>query len=347
MPPKHDTLIHVNDTTVTTLANPIAVNSGFPTGNNLITELLLRISGMFYTSSAAGSAVVDGALKIMRSIWFKTDKHGYLIKGVRGILLNRVLQLSHETRGSVTDCASNASGTTFDACLRIPFADQDRMLRPYDAALDMINSIADLKVQPGLVTDVQSAGTAAAVSSLRLDTDVEVLNEPYIGDGGLGGPGNELPKYVPIWEELAPVAAAAGSVTIPIPTGDRLVRRIHLAQVTIDPTTGLLTEVSSIIPGTSKLTYKIGTDLKVDGISYTSLNEKNKQDARVESMPAGMCFIGFDRQKSDKRLLDLYEYPAGIASNIYIDAINTVSNGWIIPVMEYFQHIPDQARRKA
>lgn len=346
MPPKHDTLLHVKDVTATTLANALAIDTGFPTGNNLITELILRISGAFYTSSAAGAAVVDGALKIMRAIWFKTDKHGYLIKGVRGLLMNRILQLSHETRGAVEDCASNANGTTFSATLRIPFADQDRMLRSYDAALDMINSLAEVKVQPGLVTDVQSAGTAAAVSSIRLDADVEVLSEPYIGDGGLYGLNTELPKYVPIWEELTPVAAASGPVTIPIPTGDRLVRRIHLAQVTIDPTTGLLTEVSSIIPKTSTVSFKIGTDLKVDGVTYAALNEKNKQDARVETMPAGMCFIGFDRQKSDKRLLDLYEYPAGISSKIDINLVNTVSNGWIIPVMEYFQHIPDQARRK-
>lgn len=359
MPPKNDNFRHVADKIVpaftTAPAGQQNTNVGFPTGNEGIQELDILWAGTFNTSGAAGAPVVDGALKLLRSVRVHTDKHGDLIKGVDGLGMHRMIQMSHEERGAVVDCATNADATTFRAQLRIPFADQDRLLRPYDALIDMSQSIMDVKTQYGVVTDVQSAGTAATVNGLREDIDVEVIPSLSIGEKDAQGNylrdaqgnyvGSEIPKFMPVWERLADVVATAGSSTIPIPTGDRLVRRIHINQVTIDPVTGLQTEVSTIINRTSKVTLKIGTDLIIDGVTYGSLNDKNKGDVRGSAMPAGWVFMAFDRQKSVQKMLDLYQYPSGLSAFIFIDTINTVANGFLRVYMEYFQAIPNQAKR--
>lgn len=342
----NDTTRHVSDQIVpaflTAQPQQTQVNTGFPTGNEGILELNLLWAGTFNTSSAAGAVVTDGALKLLRSINLRTDKHGDIIRNVDGLGMHRMLHLSHETRGPVEDCASTADGTTFSAALRIPFADQDRLLRPYDSLIDMgMNPVMTLKTQYGVVTDVQSAGTAGTVNGLRQDVDVEVLP-------GLerGSERPETPNWVPVWEKLAPVAASAGVARIPIPTGDRVIRRIHFMQATIDATTGRLTEVSSIIPNTAKIFFKIGSTVIVEPTSFRALNYKNKHDARVETMPAGWFFLGFDRQKSVPRMLDLYQFPSGLTCEVQIDSVNTVSNGFVIPYIEYFQMIPKAAGGK-
>jgi len=348
----NDNIRHVKDQIVAafTSAQPqqTQVNDGFPTGNEGILALHLNWKGTFNTSGAAGAAVADGPLKLLRSINLKTNKHKDIIRGVDGVGMHRMLQFAGETRPASADCASNADGTTFKGNLVIPFADMNRLVRPYDAMIDMgANAIMDLKTQFGVVTDVQSAGADATVNGLRQDVDVEVLPGIERVTDPESVPAekrrrSEMPNWLPVWEALTPVTAAAGKVRIQIPTGDRVVRRIHLAQYTVDATTGRYTEVSSIVADTGQYLMKIGKDVIVEPITHQALNAKNKTEFRLESMPAGWATLAFDRQKSVPRMLDLYQYPSGITSYVEIDVL-TVATGVIQPYMEYFQLIPPEA----
>lgn len=351
---KNDNFRHVDDATYSGVTStPLGLkktDAGFPTGDEGILGLTVRWGGTFNTSSAAGSPVADGALKFLRSLRVSTDKHGDIIKGVSGLSMSRVLRLGrHNCTPVVVDCASNADATTFRAQLTIPFADEDRMQRPYDAVIDMKNALMKVHRAYGVVTDVQSAGTAATLNSIREDISVEVLPGIETVTEPEGTPDrrvSELPSYIPVWEENDVEAGTSGIAKCPISTGDRIIRRIYISQQTIDATTGRQTEVSSVIADTAKVSFLIGNETVVDRVTWGELQDKNVRDAEVASMPTGWAFLDFDKSNSIRKMLDLYKYPSGLTCNVVIDSITGVSTAKLKVVQEYFQLIPPQAIRE-
>lgn len=346
---EHKNLRHVADNTLAAITSTQPslqrTETGFPTGDVGILGLTVRWGGTFNTSSAAGAVVADGALKFLRNLRVFTDKHGDIVRNVSGLSLSRVLRLGgRSSKPVVVDCASTADATTFRAALFIPFADFDRLVRPFDAILDMKESLMRVHRQYGVVTDVQSAGTAATLNGVREDISVEV-SEGLLTDEA----NSELPSYVPIWEETPFDASTTGLLKCPISAGDRILRRVYFSQQTIDATTGRQTEVSSVIGDTAKVSFKIGNEVIVDRVTWGELTDSNlpaAKEASLSVMPTGWGFLDFDRSKSVRKMLNLYKYPSGIDCRVEIESITGVSTAKVQMIQEYFQLLPPQAVRR-
>lgn len=357
---RNDNFRHITDNLIATFgASQPAIQitkDGFPAGDEGVLGVQLTYKGEFDTSAAAGAAVTDGALKILRALTVETDKHRKIIDGVDGLGLHRMLQLEGETRQISVDCASNADATTFEASLYIPFADDRRLIRPYDCLLDMKNSKMTVKRQYGVVTDIQSAGTAPQIVNMREDISVEVVPGP-INDGspemnpdavreGLDPKKfSELPGFIPVRERNPfPITATKNGFQIPVSVGDKILRRIYLSQQTIVPATGLVTEVSNIVSENAAISFKVGKDVIMDRMTWKELVGKNKRESGVETMPTGWAFISFDRQKSVPRMLDLYKFPSGLSCNVEVD-VTTQTNANLVVYLDYLQLIPPAAVR--
>lgn len=324
---------------------------GFPSGNELIKQINLRSKGTFTVVTPGGAPVVDGGMKILRSLTIESDKHGKIVDAMPGLELGRQLAFENGTKPINTDCASNASGTTFSVDLPIKFADEQRLIRPYDAALHMNNSRLTVKRQYGLVTDVQTAGTTVAVNPLREDCHVDVLPGP-INDGsaamnpGAGNPSDydERPLYLPTRERIVQAVASTTKYRVSLPVGDRILRRIYISQQTIAAATGLQTEVSTIITENTGLSLKLGKDVLVDNITWGELQERNKLDADLDgTWPTGWAFIPFDNTKRISDMLDLFKYPSGLTFTLEFDGV-TATDAAVVIGLDSLKLIPDAAR---
>lgn len=346
---------HVGDNTVpafvSTQPAQQVLDRGFPSGDEGIVALNVRYKGTFTVTTAGGSPVTDGGKKILRSLTVETDKHGKIVDGLDGLSLDRVSRFENGAAPASTDCASNASGTTFGAQFRIAFADDRRHYRPFDTLLDMKNSRMTVKRQYGLVTDVQSAGTTPSVSAIREDISAEVLPGP-LNPGIDKDKGtederfSEIPSYVPVKEKLL-IGGYGGNIPtqnaykIALPVGDRIYRRIYISQLTYD-TNGLPTEVATVITENAGVSLKIGRDVIIDRTTWGELADRAKMIAQVETMPTGWNFIDFDYTGRIKDMLDVYQYQAGIAANLEIDTTN-ISNAGIVVILDSLKLIPPAA----
>lgn len=342
---------HVGDNTVPSFVSTQpaqqVLDRGFPSGDEGIIALNLRYFGTFTVGTPAGSPITDGGKKILRSLTVETDKHLKLIDGVDGLGLDRMLRFENSAAPASTDCASNASGTTFSSHFRIPFADETRLFRPFDTLLDMRNSRMIVKRQYGLVTDVQTAGTTPQVSSIREDMNVEVLPGP-LNTGTPSPEYSELPSYVPVREKIQ-VGGYGGNIPtqnaykIALPVGDRIYRRIYISQVTLDAN-GLPTEVATVITRDAAISLKFGRDAIVDRLTFGETQDRAKLIADCETMPTGWAFLDFDTSHRINDMLNAYEYPAGIAANLEIDTTN-ISNAGINVYIDCLKLIPPAAVR--
>jgi len=349
---------HVSDNTLGSFSanapNVQVTKDGFPYGDEMVLSLNVRYNGTFTVVTPGGSPVTDGGLKILRALTVETDKHKKLIDGVDGLGLFRQLQLEGGTKNVSSDCASNASGTTFGANLRIPFADPKRLLRPYDCGLHVAKSRMTVKRQYGVVTDVQSAGTTPAINPLREDISVEVLpgpindgtpamNPDVVQAGGDPSAFSERPGFMILKERTAFPITSNGTLKIPIPMGDRIIRRLYISQQTIAAANGLVTEVSNIIHANASVSLQIGKDIIVDRWTWSELAENAKIISEVETMPTGWAFIEFDESKRIKDMLDCYQYPSGLAAYLNID-VTTQPDANVVLYMDALQLIPDAAK---
>lgn len=325
---------------------------GFPTGDEGILALCLNYFGTFTVVTPGGSPVSGGGAKILRALTVETDKHKKIIDAVDGLGLLRMLQFEGKAMPQTTDCASNASGTTFGASLRIPFADVKRLVRPYDLMLDMGKAPRlQVKRQYGVVTDVQSAGTTPSVSSIREDINVEVLPGPLNDGSPARNPGvanpedySELPGFMMLKERDARPVTSTGTLKIPIPMGDRIIRRIYISQQTIAAANGLVTEVATIIGRNAGISFKIGKDVIIDRLTFAELQEKNKTKFALETLPTGWAVIDFDESMRWKDFLDCYKYPSGIAANLEIE-VTTATDAHVVVYTDSMQLLPEAADR--
>jgi len=347
---------HVADNLIPTFgtSQPVVqiTDRNFPAGDELMFAVSLRYKGEFDTTAAAGAPVTDGALKILRGLTVESDKHGKLVDGLDGLTIHRVNQFESDAKPASADCASNADATTFSALHRVTLFDEDRLVRPLDLALDVMKSRITVKRQYGVVTDIQSAGTAPQIINMREDISVEVQPGPINPgvnpeSGARDDAYSELPALMPVKEViLVPITATQAAMRIQLPYGDRIYRRIYLSQRTIAPANGLVTEVSNIVSENAAISLKHNYEPRVDRLTWAELSDRNKQDFKFQNaLPTGWACIQFDRTR---RIPDMFPVLSKESQNLFLEVdVTTQTNAFLLLCLDSLKPIPTQADRRS
>ena len=285
---------------------PAAVQSGqgLPTGNMLLTDLLLGVNQNL-TIGTGTTPQTDGELLLADSIYVDTDKHGPLIENVDGLGLSRMLQLIYGARPQTTAVA--ASTGNYYSGWRIPFAipENAHALRPYDSALDLNNARMSARVQfNALSAALGTVGTATSI--------------PTVTWGGrlvYGPDGSELPTYVPVFKlKKVTISAAATGFQIPLDFGGLVYGAIGIAQ----RNSSTLAERTDVITAGSKIRVDVNGRDAVLPMELRDLQAYTKVANEFETHPPAWAFLDFYSQSG--RMADAIDTIGQQGNmNLYVD----------------------------
>lgn len=285
---------------------PAAIQSGqgLPTGNMLLTDLLLGVN-QNVTIGTGTTPQTDGELLLADSIYVDTDKHGPLVENVDGLGLSRMLQVIYGARPQTTAFAA-ATGNYYSGW-RIPFAipENAHALRPYDAALDLNNARMSARIQfNALSAALGTVGTATSI--------------PTVTWGGrlvYGPDATELPTYVPVFKlKKVVISAAATGFQIPLDFGGLVYGMIGIAQ----RNSSTLAERTDVITASSKIRVDVNGRDAVLPMELRDLQAYTKQANELETHPPAWAFLDFYSQSG--RLADAIDTIGQQGNmNLYVD----------------------------
>lgn len=267
-----------------TATAPSAVQSGqgLPTGNMLLTDLLLG-SNQNLTIGTGTTPQTDGELLLVDSIYVDTDKHGPIIENVDGLGLSRMLQMIYGARPQTTAIA--ASTANYYSGWRIPMAipENAHALRPYDTVLDLNNARMTARVQyNALGVALGTVGTATST--------------PTVNWGGrlvYAPTDEELPIYVPVFKlKKVAITATATGFQIPLDFGGLVYGAIGIAQ----RNNSTLAERTDVIAANAKIRVDVNGRDAVLPMEYRDLQTYTKQANELETHPPAWAFLDFYSQ---------------------------------------------------
>jgi len=292
-------------------------------------------------TGSAGTVATNGNENFIRSITFQTDKHGKLIDSVDGRGLYWINQCRLRTAGQRTAVSAATTGTpSFETNLILPFASRDG-LRPYDSILDVFKARPQLTVQYGISTDFITGGTytTRTVQNLSQELSARILNGP-IQEPVQGGPLAETPEWMPHIEMFRyAVSASATGLRIPLPYGDRIYRRIYIAQVN----SSTFAAMTNVLASTASIGVEVNSFPWADRMQNAQLQAINKQSFELESMPSGLTVLDFDETDRYADMLSVIDRNNGTC-NLVLD-VTTQTNASLWIYLESYKPLPDAALR--
>lgn len=314
-----------------TTSAPAAIQSGqgLPTGNLLLTDLLLG-SNQNLTIGTGTAPATDGELLLIDSIYVDTDKHGPIVENVDALGLSRMLQMIYGARPQTTAIAATTGN--YYSGFRIPMAipENAHALRPYDTALDLNNARMTARVQyNALGTAFGTVGTATST--------------PTVTWGGrliYAPTDEELPIYVPVFKlKKVPITATATGFQIPLDFGGLVYGCIGIAQ----RNSSTLAERTDVIAANAKIRVDVNGRDAVLPMEYRDIQAYTKQANELETHPPAWAFLDFYSQSG--RVNDAIDTVGQQGNmNLLID-VTTQTNAAIWVYTWGFKPIPPTALR--
>ncbi len=332
-----------------TVPNAVIRDQNFPSGDMGLKELNVRVDGAITVSGGSSPTLVtDGEKKILSSLTVETDKHGKLVDNVDGLGLYRIAQ---SRIGANPDAdavsATPADADTWYSAFKIPFADEVRLVRPFDGILDMSKSRMKVTSQYGPRTNVFGyTGGSPAVKSITQSIEAVILPGPLNqGVDPNGAPDlryRELPAWIPTLERsIIPISATATRYQIQLPFGDRIYRRIFISQ---RENAAGFNELATVVVGTAEVSVNINNTPVVDRRIFQDIQSENKERLwRAASLPTGWAVLDFDQTRKFNDMLWAITKEAG-NMYLYLD-VTAVSNGQLWLYFDCFKPIPEAAAR--
>lgn len=331
----------------------VKINTNWPKGNMIYRRLILRLVGHMDIAVATGNAMTAAsqfAAKLIKSLFFRTSNFQYLITGVDGLTLYRMLCRQLSTQLYSLDLASVAAGGSntadqFEVVLDIPFQAPDA-LRPEDLGLDMVmagNPELTINFQlPSSLVSISGSGNTLNLNDLTLYVSVEVVENP--------NPATSLPTHKILLDSVQMPVTGTGSeqlMTPELPYNDRIYRAILLAQR--DMTS--FAELADTIIGVNdadKVSFKLNNDTIWDSIDW--LQEEHRQNSRYGTavLGPGQMFLDFVRKTTHgARIGDMVDVETNIPGNLklYMDLTKPSGNPYIVAGIDAIQSLgPKQIR---
>lgn len=334
---------------------PSVITQGMPTGNLEVYEWYLRLYGTHVlTTSAAGTATLNGPEIFVRGVTLQTDKHGVIVDALDGLSIYRLNQFRYGTLGfDVMPAAAQptTAGEPFETNLILPMAvgtSNPQYVRPYDTILDLFGSRPSMIIQTGAPNnDITTGGTNSVntVGPYNLELDARILNGPIIEPGMVNAKGQaltpETPTWMPHYQLLRYNVTGTGTQQrIPLPYGDRIYRRIWLSQRL---SSTFAEQNNNMITTTSLVGVEVNTFPWGNRMQQGTLQAFNKQNFQAETMPTGWSCLDFDDTGRYADMLSVLDQNNGTC-NLVVD-LTTGTNYQLYIVLESLKPIPQGALR--
>lgn len=359
--PVVDKAIAATGATMTASPSPFQTNDGFQSGDLLARSLRLTLRGnLNLATSSAGTVIANAALKNLRAITIKTDKHQALIDGIDGLGLFRINQFMRKSKGvTPTDPSAATTGTpSFLASLEIPFyapglftglnvqtnsqgAAVAQSVEDFgnDSRLDMFKSRMSLIAQFGPVTDYISGGTYTTEEIQNLNLSVLGVNEYPVG--GSVSMKDKPNSILSIEMFKVPITATATGWTYDLPYGDRIYSKILISQRNLSTFAEL---DNSVITATGKIGLSVNNVNFFPDVYNLDLQADNSDLlAPGLAMPAGWTVLDFSKTGKKSEMLNTIGQSTG---KVTLKAdVTTGSNYGLYIYVVSFKDIPRDAQR--
>lgn len=309
------------------------INTGWPVGDTILKEIVLHIRSKV---STAMTMVANGRLIFLNSLRFKTEKHGYIIDDVDGVML-RMMSWADQPNGQ----GHQFDVTTADAghFLKLPF--YDRMgYREEDCGIDLLRvARPELELVFGAPSQIESS--AGSLSNLDVDVSAE------IDPGRIDDPANDGPRAMPYKNVLkVTISATATAFQISLGYGSLNIRRLFLSQRT---STTLAIANNTIIGAnvTDRVSFKINGFPWRDGIRWDHIQNKNLMDYERFDATQGVGIIdGQRKQTYGGKVSESYNTvsPNNGRADLFVD-VTAAANGAVWVGFDAIRAIPDGAKR--
>lgn len=343
----------ISNTALASVANPIAASAsvstkltqGFPTGDALLHSLSLRYSGnLNLATSSAGTAVSQGGLVNIRSLFLSTPQHGVLINGLDGRSIHEENYLSRHVRPVNTDISAVTTGTpTFEYFLDLGFRDRNAA-RPEDTGLDLFRvSYMELQVNTAGASDFISGGTYTTETAQVVNLEIHGRIDPGPVDA------TSLPIFRPYMDILKiPVNQTMTGFQIVLPYGGRIIEHYLLQQVN----GSTLARLANTVIGANdqdRITFSVGGYDWIHRIEWLALQDQNAQEFAVAAMSAGCAVLNWGEDDKGgtmaSEMMGLNSQ-SGATPQTEINAdVTAVSNGQLWVVTKGRTAIPVDAQR--
>jgi hypothetical protein len=295
--------------------SPGPVTTGWPVGDTLVRELILRVSGIV-TISLAGSTLsvlTQQMPRLIQNQIFGTNLHQNFVElGMDGLSLFRMLSIEARQDLFFLDIPQATTTTApFEVVYRIPLGDANAA-RYWDTVVDILTAQPYLRrvynaadngvgVQGPIGLMTGGAGTIR-VTSLNIDATVSCVTGPFTDSAGKPSFLTVAPKYQPYWD-VFPVSITATRSQFPIylPYGDRNIEKIFIFQR--DPT--LFSELNNTICGVNdqdRLSLKLNGLPIIDNMEFLALQNLNKHEYAPATLGAGTAVIDFHEKMTDSKV---------------------------------------------
>lgn len=310
------------------------INTGWPVGDTILKEILLHIRSK---TSANTAMVALGRRIFLRSCRFKTEKHGYIIDDVDGVML-WFMSWADQTmgQGHQTD-VTNADGGTF---MKFPFYDRHGY-REEDCGIDLLRvARPELELVFGPPSDIESTG---GTTLSNLDTDISCEIDP----GRIDDPVNDGPKAMPYKNALKiTISATATAFQVSLGYGSLSIRRLFLSQ----RNSSTLAIANNTIIGanvTDRVSFKINGFPWVDGVRWDHIQNGNLMDYQKFDSAQGVGIIDAERDQTyGGKVSESFNTvsPNNGRADLFVD-VTSVSNGALWIGYDAIRAIPDGAKR--
>jgi hypothetical protein len=310
------------------------INTGWPVGDVILKELLIHIRSKL---SANTSMTANGRKIFLRSLRFKTEKHGYVLDDIDGVMA-WFMSWADQTMGQGHQSdVTNADGGTF---MKFPF--YDRMAyREEDTGLDLLRvARPELEIVFGNAADIEGTG-GTTLSNLDVDVSVE------IDPGRIDDPANDGPKALPYKNTMKiAITSTATAFQISLGYGALSIKRLFITQ----RNSSTLAIINNTIIGanvTDRISFKINGFPWVDGVRWDHIQNRNLMDYQKFDSTQGCGIIDAQRaQTYGGKVSESFNTvsPNNGRADLFIDA-TSVSNGALWIGFDSVRAIPDGAKR--
>lgn len=310
------------------------INTGWPVGDIILKELLLHVRSNL---SANTSMVANGRRIFLRSIRFKTEKHGYVLDDIDGVMAWFMSWTDQYTGQGHQSDVTNADGGTF---MKFPFYDR-QAYREEDTGLDLLRvARPELELVFGPPSDIESTG-GTTLSNLDVDTSVEV--DP----GRIDDPVNDGPKALPYKNAMKiTISATATAFQISLGYGALSIKRLFITQ----RNSSTLAILNNTIVGankTDRVSFKINGFPWVDGVRWDHIQNRNLMDYIKYDSTQGVGIIDAERaQTYGGKVSECFNTvsPNNGRADLFVD-VTTGSNTALWIGFDAIRAIPDGAKR--
>jgi len=308
----------------------VQIGNNFPAGI-LISELWVTIEGTLALTETAPGTVADVS-SLVKSIQFRTDKHGDIIEPLDGLSLKRVLNVLNHTAVPATQVTTGTGNKTFRITYKIPFGFFNDQIRPADSFVDLAKALPLLRVSLGDPTSLVSGGTYTNRSYTATVRCAVVAADPA-GDGG------NFPGLMPLFsKKVFDLTSTGNQLPFELTFGDRIVKAYIIQQLRDG------VEVADILSG--KIAVQINNrDMAVLPVDVNQLRDAMQQRFEMESMPTGLTPLDFNQSGKLTDQLNLIQQTTGSAKMLADVTLGGGTTRQLNVITIGFRQIPDVAKR--